>query len=59
MGLGTIIGFAGAGGVISLVLATVLGLPDKQRDAWRRGGLAAGFALGIAIYLVALLGQIL
>lgn len=59
IGLGTIFSFAGAGGVLSLALATMLGFPDKRRDSWGRGGMVAGFVLGSAVYLVALLGQIL
>jgi hypothetical protein len=59
IGLGSIFTVAGAGGVLLLVLASMLGLPDARRDAWGRRGMTAGFAIGSAIYLLALLVQVL
>ena len=59
IGLGMIFSVAGAFGVFGLVLASTLRLPDAQRDAWSRRGMAAGFAVGSALYLAALLAQIL
>jgi hypothetical protein len=57
--LGTILGLAGAGGVLLLVVGTMLGLPDRQRDAWARWGTAAGFVAGLLIYFVLLFIQLL
>jgi len=59
IGLGSIFSAAGAGGVLLLVLATVLELPDTRRDAWGRLGIALGFIFGSTIYLVALVDQLL
>lgn len=59
IGLGTIFSVAGAGGVLLLVLAAMLGLPDRRRDAWGRRGMTVGFIVGLAVYLIALLVQLL
>jgi hypothetical protein len=59
IGLGAIFSLAGAGGVLSLVIATLLGFPDRQRDAWSRWGMALGFAIGSGVYLISLLAQVL
>jgi hypothetical protein len=58
IGLGAIFTAAGAGGVLLLVLAIMLGLPDTQRDAWGRHGMAGGFVFGSAAYLLALVVQL-
>jgi hypothetical protein len=58
IGLGAIFTAAGAGGVLLFVLAIMLRLPDAQRDAWGRHGMAGGFLLGLASYLIALLVQL-
>jgi hypothetical protein len=59
IGLGSIFNTAGAGGVLSLVLATMLNKPDTRRDAWCRAGITAGFVWGAGIYLLSLLNQLL
>jgi len=58
IGLGTIFSAAGAGGVLLLVLASLVGLPDRQRDAWGRKGMVGGFLVGSLLYLVALVAQL-
>jgi len=59
IGLGTIIGIAGALGVSSLVLATMLGLPHTQKERWTMWGTAIGFLVGLAFYITALVAQLL
>jgi hypothetical protein len=59
IGVGTIFSAAGAGGVIGLVLGSLLGLSDIQLDAWARRGVGLGFAVGVLVYAVALAGQVL
>jgi hypothetical protein len=59
IGLGTIFAAAGAGGVLLLVLATMFQLPAMRRDALSRFGMTLGFLGGSALYLVALLNQLL
>lgn len=49
IGLGTIIALGAAMGMASLAVAVMLRLPDAQRDAWSRIGVAAGFVLGLAV----------
>jgi len=58
IGLGTIFSAAGAGGVLLLVLASLVGLPDRQRDAWGRRGMVGGFLVGSLLYVVALVAQL-
>jgi hypothetical protein len=59
VGLGTIFGIAGAGGMFSFVIATLLNLPERQRDAWGRWGTAMGLLVGALLYLSALLAELL
>jgi len=59
IGLGVIFSTAGAGGILMLVLASMSGLPDVQRDAWARRGVSIGFAAGAFFYAIALIGQLL
>jgi len=59
IGVGTIFSAAGAGGVVGLVLGSLVGLSDTQLDAWTRRGVGLGFAGGALVYAVALAGQIL
>lgn len=59
IGLGAIFSMAGAGGVLLLVLATCVGLSDSRRDAWGRRGVVGGFAVGLSLYTIALVGQLL
>jgi hypothetical protein len=58
IGLGAIFSAAGAGGVLLLVLASLVGLPDWERDAWGRKGMVGGFLVGSLLYLVALAAQL-
>lgn len=59
IGLGAIFSAAGAGGILLFVLASLVGLPDTQRDAWGRKGMVSGFLVGSILYLVALAAQLL
>lgn len=59
IGLGTIFSTAGAGGVLLLVLASVLNRPEEERDAWVRHGVTFGFVAGTLFYVAALLNQLL
>lgn len=59
IGLGTIFGAAGAGGVLLLVFASMLGLSERERDAWTRRGVSLGFATGALFYVFALVEQVL
>jgi hypothetical protein len=59
IGLGTIFSAAGAGGVLMLIVATTLGLPDQERDALVRNGIVVGFVGASCLYLLALLNQLL
>jgi hypothetical protein len=59
IGLGTIFSAAGAGGVLLLVLASMLNRSEAERDAWARWGVIVGFAAGSLFYLSALVNQVL
>ena len=59
IGLGAIFSAAGAGGILLFVLASLVGLPDTQRDAWGRKGMVGGFLVGSLLYMVALTAQLL
>jgi NADH:ubiquinone oxidoreductase subunit 6 (subunit J) len=59
IGLGTIISIAGALGVASVFLATILGLPNSQKERWGMWGTTMGFLAGLAFYMIALLAQLL
>lgn len=58
IGLGSIFSAAGAGGVLLLVVAILLGHADTRRDAWSRLGMLGGFIVGLGFYLMALLAQL-
>jgi hypothetical protein len=58
IGLGAIFSMAGAGGVLLLTIATLLGVPERKRDAWGRLGVAAGCILGFTAYFAALVVQL-
>jgi hypothetical protein len=59
IGVGIIFGTAGAGGVVMLVLGSMLGRSAEDLDAWARRGVSAGFAIGALFYIAALVGQVL
>lgn len=59
IGLGAIFSTAGAGGVLLLVLASIVGASEGQRDVWTRRGVVLGFAAGAFFYLLALVNQVL
>ena len=58
IGLGAIFSAAGAGGILLLALASLVGLPDTQRDAWGRKGMVGGLLVGSLLYVVALAAQL-
>jgi hypothetical protein len=59
IGLTTVVALGAGISMAAFVAATVLGLPETQRDAWGRYGLASGFLIGVAFYLMALVIQLL
>jgi hypothetical protein len=59
IGVGIIFSMAGAGGVVMLVLGSILGMSVAELDAWARRGVSVGFAAGALFYAAALVGQIL
>jgi hypothetical protein len=59
IGVGLIFSAAGAGGVIGLVAGSLIGLTENELDTWTRRGVSLGFAAGVLIYLVALMGEVL
>ena len=59
IGVGIIFSMAGAGGVVMLVLGSMLGMSGAELDAWARRGVSMGFAAGALFYAAALAGQIL
>jgi NADH:ubiquinone oxidoreductase subunit 6 (subunit J) len=59
IGLGAIFSTAGAGGVLLLVLASMLNRPEEERDAWTRRGVIFGFVAGLLFYVTALVNQVL
>ncbi|MFP5388334.1 MAG: hypothetical protein ACLGG5_03425 [Thermoleophilia bacterium] len=59
IGVGVVFGTAGAGGVVMLVLGSILGRGEDELDAWARRGVSAGFAVGALFYGVALAWQVL
>jgi hypothetical protein len=59
IGLDTIIAIGAAAGMVCLVFAIALRLPDRRTDAVSKLGVAAGFALGSLFYLAALVVQLL
>jgi hypothetical protein len=59
IGVGVIFSTAGAGGVVMLVLGSMVGLSDAELDMWARRGVSLGFAVGALFYATALAGQVL
>jgi len=59
IGVETIFAYAGAGGVIGLVVASSRGLQGVDQDEWARKGVVWGFRVGISLYALALVGRLL
>ncbi len=59
IGVDFIFSVAGAGGVVMLVIGTMLRLSAAELDAWARRGVSIGFAVGTFFYAAALVGQVL
>jgi hypothetical protein len=57
IGFGTIVGFAGAGGVLAVVLSVVV--PPRRREWWVSLGTFAGFCFGVFLYGLSLLAQLI
>jgi len=58
IGIGALFSAAGAGGVVAMVAGSALGISRARQDQWARTGVSIGFAVGAAIYVTALLGQL-
>lgn len=58
IGGGVLFSFAGAGGVIAVVVGSMLGISDSRQNRWARLGVSFGFALGALLYGTALIGQL-
>jgi hypothetical protein len=59
IGVGIIFSMAGAGGVVMLVLGSMLEMSAADLDAWARRGVYMGFIAGALFYAAALIGQLL
>jgi hypothetical protein len=59
MGVGVLFSLSGAGGVLAVVVGSILGISDSRQNRWTRVGVSLGFALGTVLYGTALLGQVL
>jgi hypothetical protein len=59
IGVGVLFSLAGAGGVLAVVVGSILGISDSRQNRWVRMGVSLGFALGALLYGVALIGQLL
>lgn len=59
IGVGVLFSLAAAGGVLAVVVGSVLGVSDSRQNRWARVGVSLGFALGTLLYGAALLGQLL
>lgn len=59
IGIGVLFSAAGAGGVIAVVAGSILGVSETRQNRWARRGVSVGFAVGAAIYAIALIGQLL
>jgi hypothetical protein len=59
IGIGIIFSTAGAGGVVMLVLGSMLEMSAADLDAWARRGVCTGFVAGALFYAAALIGQLL
>jgi hypothetical protein len=49
----------GAASMLLLVVTTVLGFSEERRNIWSMRGMVGGYFLGMGVYLVALLGEVL
>ncbi len=58
IGVGVMFGLAGAGGVLAVVVGSILGISDSRQNRWARLGVSFGFALGALLYGTALIGQL-
>jgi hypothetical protein len=59
IGVGALFSLAAAGGVLAVVVGSVLGVSDSRQNRWARKGVSLGFVLGALLYGAALLGQLL
>ncbi len=59
IGVGVLFSFAGAGGVLAVVVGSMFGISDSRQNRWARLGVSFGFALGALLYGTALIGQLL
>lgn len=59
IGVGFIFSMAGAGGVVMVVLGSMLGMSATELETWARRGVSMGFVTGALFYAAALIGQIL
>jgi hypothetical protein len=57
IGFGSILGFAGAGGVLAVVVSVVVG--SRRREWWISLGTFAGFCFGVGLYGLSLLAQLI
>jgi hypothetical protein len=58
IGVSVLFSFAAAGGVLAVVVGSILGISDSRQNRWARVGVSLGFALGALLYGTALLGQL-
>jgi hypothetical protein len=59
IGVGALFTAAGAGGVIAVVAGSVFGASEKQQNWLARVGVSIGFVVGVAVYAISLVGQLL
>jgi hypothetical protein len=58
VGVGVLFSLAGAGGILAVVVGSMLGISDSRQNRWARLGVSFGFALGALLYGTALIGQL-
>lgn len=59
IGVGVLFSLAGAGGVLAVVVGSMLGISESRQNRWARLGVSFGFALGALLYGTALISQLL
>jgi hypothetical protein len=59
IGLGLLFSLAGAGGLLAVVVGSILGISDSRQNRWVRIGVSLGFGLGALLYGAVLIGQLL